>query len=234
MVASIKNNRYELTQKKRLGNGVPAIRDDEFTTKSQVIAKDGSGNVATVIPFTANNTHSGTETFSGPVVSSLTTESTSSITGAIKTAGGLGVAKNLQVGSQLVTSKLLIANHTGVAINTTGAGTLTVVTSGVVAGLITSTSAAGVTITLDSIANMITAFATAGAIIATGTNLQFIIDNSQGASTVTLAVDSGATIAVATSAITGGATLTVSTANKIGLFNLYLTSATAGILSRVI
>lgn len=163
-----------------------------------------------------------------------TTQSTSATTGSLITNGGVGITKNLTVGGAVSLNKGLVKTLTGVAINTTGAGTLTVVTSGLVAGLITSTSAAAVTITLDSVTNIITAFATAGVAVTTGTQLQFLIDNSQGANTVTLAVDSGATIAVATPALTGGATLTISTANKIGMFSLYITSTTTGILSRMI
>lgn len=134
----------------------------------------------------------------------------------------------------VVTGKSLVQNHTGIAIATTAAGTLAVVTSGLVAGLITSTSAAAVTLTLDSVANIITAFATAGVTIVAGTNLQFLVDNTAGANTITVAVDSGATIAVCTPAITGGATLTVSTANAIALFNLYIATTTTGKLSRII
>ena len=74
---------------------------------------------------------------------------------------------------------------------------------------------------------MITAFAAVGVTIGAGTLLTFIVDNSAGANTVTVAVDAGTTLAVTTPAITGGATLTVSTANVIGIFGIYITSATA-------
>lgn len=207
------------TVKNRI-KALPGIQPDEVTTVQQV--------------FSTINTFTSAQTFSGGLILIGVTDSSSKTTGDFVTSGGVGISKNITIGGELVTSKLLVANHTAVPINTTGAGTLAVVTSGVIAGLITSTSAAAVTITLDSVANMIAAFSAVNVAITTGTNIQFIIDNSQGANTVTLAVDSGATIAVATPAITGGATLTISTANKIGLFNLYLTSATTAILSRVI
>lgn len=145
--------------------------------------------------------------------------------------GASSLAGNNIFAGQFSTSSGVVSNRTAVPINTTGAGTLAVVSSGVKAGLISSTSAAGVTVTLDSVANTIAAV---GGGIGVGSYLEFIIDNSQGASTVTLAVDSGATWAVATPAITGGATLTVSTANKLGRFQLYITSATTGIVSRMI
>lgn len=227
-MASVKkiNGRTVLVFEDRLGGINQAILGDEAVNKDQMDSAISNAIGSTI--EASNNTFTGTNAFTN------TTESTSSSTGSIKTSGGLGVVKNLQVGGTLVTSKGNVENHTGVPINTTGAGTLSVVTSGVIAGLITSTSAAAVTVTLDSVANIITAFAAAGVTITTGSQIKFIIDDSQGANTVTLAVDAGTTIAVATPAITGGATLTVSTANKIGLFSLYLTSATTAILSRVI
>ena len=59
----------------------------------------------------------------------------------------------------------------------------------------------------------------------------FFVDNSAGANTVTVAVNTG--ITVNTPAITGGATLTVSTANAVGQFRLVFTSATAAKLLRI-
>jgi hypothetical protein len=216
--------------KERLGNLVPAVSSDEAINLAQLttnsISKTDGGT----------NTYTGTNTYSGAIVSSLTTESSSSTTGAIKTAGGLGVAKNATIGGQLVANKNLVRAITPytAATDTTAGWTLTEVKTALVAGGFKTTSAAAVTLTLDSVANIITAFATAGVTITTGSTIEFSIDNTQGANTVTLAVDGGATIAVATSPITGGATLTVSTANKVGRFQLYLASATTGILSRVV
>ncbi len=128
----------------------------------------------------------------------------------------------------------ILEKSTPVDIATTAAGTLAVVTSGVIAGVITTTSAAAVTLTLDSVAHMITAFTAAGLPApAAGSYYKFIVDNTGGANTVTVAVDSGATIAAITSPITGGATLTVSTANAVGVFALYFSSATAAKLLRL-
>lgn len=93
-------------------------------------------------------------------------------------------------------------------------------------GIITSTSAAAVTATLPTA----TAFATQiGAV--RGSYFDFVVDNSLGASTVTLAVNTG--ITVGTVVITGGGTLTVSTANVIGWFRLFFTSPTTAILRRI-
>jgi len=118
--------------------------------------------------------------------------------------------------------KTPVINRTAKAVNTTGA----ISAADLSGGLITSTSAAGVTVTLP------TATLLATQIGATrGTTFDFVVDNSAGANTVTVAVNTG--IAVATPAVTGGATLTVSTANVIGYFRLTFTSATTAVLSRI-
>lgn len=222
--------RYQLPTKKKIGGAADGTAPDDLATVGQTTQLAANNTI------TGNNTHSGTETFSGSVVSSLTTESTSSTTGAIKTAGGLGVAKNATVGGQLVISKNIIRAMTPYTAGTdsTAGWTLTEVKTGLVAGCIKSTTAAAVTITLDSVANIITAFATAGVTIGAGSIIEFVLDNTTGANGLTLAVDSGATIAVATPVITGGATLTCSTANKLARYQLYLQSATVGILSRIV
>ena len=157
-----------------------------------------------------------------------------SFSGAVTVGSTLAVTGKVTLSSNIVIGATLVEKRTLVAANTTAAATLTVVKAGLLAGGFSSTSAAAVSIVLDSVANIITAFASAGITLAAGSSIEFIIDNSAGANTVTLAVDAGTTIAVATPAITGGATLTVSTANVIGRFQLYLTSATAGILSRLV
>jgi hypothetical protein len=137
------------------------------------------------------------------------------------------ISNLLAVGSVIPTPNI-------VPISTTLLGTLATVTAGIIGGNISSTSAAGVTLTMDSVANMILAYAAIGITITPGQWVDFIIDNSGGSSTVTLAVDSGATWAVTTPVITGGATLTVSTANVYGYFRLYFTSATTGKVNRII
>lgn len=94
-------------------------------------------------------------------------------------------------------------------------------------GYITSTSAAAVTMTLPTATDLASDL---GAV--QGSVYEFTIDNSAGANTVTLAVNTG--ITVGTVALTGGGTLTVSTANVVGAFRLTFTSATTAILRRII
>lgn len=104
--------------------------------------------------------------------------------------------------------------------------TATATTGQVLGRVITSTSAAAVSVTLP------TATALATALGATrGTRIQFVIDNSAGANTVTVVV--GAGITVNTPAITGGAALTVSTANAVGIFELYFTGTTTAKIFRI-
>lgn len=180
--------------------------------------------LSATLSFTGPNTHTGAETHTGVETHS----------GAETHSGNEVFSGYTSFTSYMTTGKAQIRKMTATAVNSTGAGTLAVVTAGVLGGLISSTSAAGVTVTLDSVANMITAAGLLGVTLAAGSNIQFFVDNSAGSNTVTVAVDSGATLAVATPVITGGATLTIGTVNKIGLFNIYFTSATAGILSRII
>lgn len=123
--------------------------------------------------------------------------------------------------------------------DTTAGWTLAAVKTGLIAGIIKSTTVAGVTITLDSIANIITAFAAAGYTLVTGSSVEFILDNSQGANTLTLAVDSGTTITAAKqvssgdSAVSALLTVAASAGASVGKFSIYITSATTGTLFRL-
>lgn len=95
-------------------------------------------------------------------------------------------------------------------------------------GHITSTSAAAVSLTMPTVASLVTQM---GAVA--GDCFQFVINNSAGANTITLDL-TGSGMVTGTSPITGGATLTVSTANVIGVFELVFTSGTAAVIRRVI
>lgn len=94
----------------------------------------------------------------------------------------------------------------------------------IVDGLITSTSAAAVAMTLPTVASIV-------AIIGSvrGTTLDFAIDNGVGANTITLTAGTGMT---ASSALTGGTTLTVAS-GVVGQFRLYIQSGTTAKLSRI-
>jgi hypothetical protein len=100
-----------------------------------------------------------------------------------------------------------IEHHTtATAVNVTGA----ISAAGLATGYITSTSAAAVTATLPT-ATLLAAELGASA----GTSFEFIVDNSGGANTVTVAVNTG--ITTATPVVTGGATLTVSNGTTVSV-----------------
>lgn len=88
-------------------------------------------------------------------------------------------------------------------------------------GLIYSTSAAAVSITLPDAEDFKEI---------RGRLKYFVVDNSVGANTVTIVAGSGITTA---SAITGGDDLTVAD-GEVGKFQLYFISATEAILSRLV
>lgn len=111
---------------------------------------------------------------------------------------------------------------TAKALNTTGS----ITAAELAGGLITSTTAAGVSGTLPDATSLGTQLGATQ-----GTVFDFIVDNSAGANTFTVVVNTG--ITVGTTALTGGDTLTVSTAQAVGMFRLIFTSATAAILRRI-
>lgn len=127
-------------------------------------------------------------------------------------------------GSGITLSKNIIRKNTLTALNSTG----TITAAMVQKGGITSTSAAAVAATLDTAANIATAI---GAV--QGTSIEFLVDNTAGANTVTVVVAAG--IVAATPIITGGATLTVaaSATQGIGIFRLVFSSASAAVLYRI-
>lgn len=119
----------------------------------------------------------------------------------------------------------IITLPTAAAINATATATA----AELLTGVITSTSAAAVALQLPTVTNINTALALAGIVPVRGTVLNFIVDNSAGANTVTVGINTGITVASAY-VITGGGTLTVSTANAVGSFSLvYITTTTAKI-----
>lgn len=125
-------------------------------------------------------------------------------------------------GGAIVVSKALIRKNTGTAINTTA----TVTAAQLAGGLLTSTSAAAVTMTLP------TATALAAQIGAVqGTIFDFVVDNSAGSNTVTVAVGSG----IVASGFPSSNTLTLANSATIGVatFRIVFISTTAATLTRI-
>lgn len=131
------------------------------------------------------------------------------------------------IAEQLTGSGITIAQNTIekkslTALDATGTITAAMVNK----GGITSTSAAAVLATLDTATAIGTQI---GAV--NGTSIEFVVDNTAGANTVTVAV--GAGITVCSGVVTGSDTLTVSVANAIGIFRLVFSSATVAKLYRI-
>ena len=121
----------------------------------------------------------------------------------------------------LTISKALIENRVAVPANVTQ----TLTASPLSNGLITSTSAAATNLTLPTATLLATQL---GAV--QGTTFEFIVDNSAGASLVTLVLGTGI-IVPTTVTITGSNILTVASGN-VGIFRLYFKSATTAIIFR--
>lgn len=111
-------------------------------------------------------------------------------------------------------------NRTPVSINATATATA----AQLVTGAIKSTSAAATSITLPTPALTLAALQAAQ-----GTSFDFIIDNSAGASTVTIVAGTGWT---ALAVVTGGNTLTVAS-GSVGIFRIYFKSGTTAVIGRL-
>jgi hypothetical protein len=215
-------------------------------TGTQSIAV-GNGAGAKTVALGSSNSTSTTTILSGSNGVNInasnnqpTNVNTGSSTGLVTIGGGSGTAAiNTSVwgvtaagvasGLTGITSsgKAFLGNvirvHSPVAMNSTG----NISAANMLAGVITSTSAAATTLTTP------TATAIAAQIpgCAQGTAFDLIIDNSAGASTVTLALDASITV-VNPAIITGGATLTLATLTT-GKFSFYFTSGTTAKVYRV-
>lgn len=119
---------------------------------------------------------------------------------------------------------VLEGHGNAVAKNATGA----VTASELASGYITSTSAAATTLTLPTATSLV---ALTGAV--PGSILQFSVNNSGGASTVTLDL-TGSGLSTGTSPITGGNTLTISVVNGVGVFDIIFLSGTTGLIRRLV
>jgi hypothetical protein len=133
----------------------------------------------------------------------------------IKTTG-------LEITGNLKTTTTIVTKRTGVAINADATATA----ANIMGGLITSTSGAATAITLPSVADLVTA---SGA--AQGTTIDFVVDNSAGANTVTVAVGVGMTA----SGFPATNTLTVPASATVGIagFRIAFMSGTAATLTRI-
>jgi hypothetical protein len=166
-------------------------------------------------------------TFNGPVRSEngFQTISTNATTGAVTVTSTLGVTTSV---TNLTATNLVFTNQnhpTTAAINATATATAAEVAT----GYITSTSAAATTITLP------TGTALGAAIGAVrGTVLDLYVDNTAGASTVTMAVNTNAVLssaAVDTAGSFGDLTI-ASGATGIARFTIMFSSATAYTFTR--
>ena len=99
------------------GSGLTDLNGSQITTGTIAAARvatlnqNTTGNAGTVTngvyttgdqSIAGNKTFSGNTSFSGPISQSNTTQSTNNSTGAIKTLGGVGIAKTLNVGEDVV------------------------------------------------------------------------------------------------------------------------------------
>ena len=166
-------------------------------------------------------------TFNGPVRSQNGFQSISinSTTGAVTVNASFGAATSV---TDLTTTNLVFTdqNHpTTAAINATGTATAAQVAT----GYITSTSASPTTITLP------TGTLLGAALSATrGTVLELYVDNTAGASTVTIAVATNGILSSAAADTAGSfGDLTIAAgATGIGRFTIMFSSATAYVFTR--
>ncbi len=166
-------------------------------------------------------------TFNGPVRSEngFQTISTNATTGAVTVTSTLGVTTSV---TNLTTTNLVFTdqNHpTTAAINATATATAAEVAT----GYITSTSAAPTTITLPTGTSL-------GAAISAvkGTVLDLYVDNTAGASTVTIAVATNGILSSAAADTPGsfGDLTIASGATGLARFTIMFSSATAYVFTR--
>ena len=167
-------------------------------------------------------------TFSGPVRSQngFETVSVNSTTGAVTTTATLGVTTSV---TSLTATSLVYRNEnhpSTAAINATATATAAEVAT----GYITSTSASPTTITLPTGTLLGAALGAAR-----GTVLELYVDNTAGASTVTIAVATNGILSAAAAAGSGagaGLLTVASGATGIGRFTIMFSSATAYVFTR--
>ena len=166
-------------------------------------------------------------TFTGPVRSQNGFQSISidATTGAVTTTATLGVTSSV---TNLTTTNLVFTNQnhpTSAAINATATATA----AQVVTGYITSTSAAPTTITLPTGTLLGAALGAAA-----GTVMDLYVDNTAGASTVTIAVATNGikSDAANTTAASFGQLTVASGVTGLARFTIMFSSATAYVFTR--
>ena len=166
-------------------------------------------------------------TFSGPVRSQngFETVSINSTTGAVTTTATLGVTTSV---TNLTATNLVYRNEnhpSTAAINATATATAAEVAT----GYITSTSASPTTITLPTGTLLGAALGAAR-----GTVMDLYVDNTAGASTVTIAVATNGILSTAAADTAGsfGDLTIASGATGIGRFTIMFSSATAYVFTR--
>ena len=166
-------------------------------------------------------------TFSGPVRSENGFQdiSINATTGAVTVDATFGTATSV---TTLTATNLIFTdiNHpTTAAINATATATAAEVAT----GYITSTSAAATTITLPTGTDLGTAIGATR-----GTTLDLYVDNTAGASTVTIAVATNGILSTAATDTSGsfGDLTIASGATGIGRFTIMFSSATAYVFTR--
>lgn len=141
---------------------------------------------------------------------------------------------NREMANLLVTNYLINKIPAPTAVNATlsaatSATTLAQVNYAITGGLVTSTSAAAVTFTLPTCGQLVAFLATLGITVVSGYSFSFLVDNSLGANTVTLAVATGMTFSTNNSLLI---TVPATAAGGVGKFTIEFTSATACTLVR--
>lgn len=173
-----------------------------------------SGTLSGVITFSGANPHTGVETHTGAETHSGA-ETFASLT---EFTAGAGIALKSSTTQR----------NTLTALNSTG----TITAAMLATGGIKSTSAAGVTATIDSVANIATQFGT----LTAGFVIPFLVQNP-GSNTVTVAVPSGIVAAkqCSTTDAAQDVVLTVAASATVGSagFQIVFISATAGVLHRI-
>lgn len=181
-------------------------QDSEFLPVRMSLAS-GSEGLQNYDPSTETWVAANFQTAAGSTYVASTMISTPSLTSS---------AANIEI------EKNIIQHRAAAAINVTATATPVQIQN----GLITSTSAAAVALTVPTATDLATAISAVR-----GTSVDFMVDNSAGANTVTVTVNTG--ITAVTAVVTGSDTLTVAS-GAVGTFRIFFTSATVAKIARII